>query len=175
MDKKILCLDFDGVIHSYTSGWKGARSIPDMPVTGALEFIVTAMEYFNIAIFSSRSHQWGGKRAMKRWLWDKYAEIAGIKRPEWPSPFIQFESFPTPNMPEWYFKTILNKTGMDPWENEVDYGIKRLLKRISFPTVKPPAFLMIDDRGWRFDGNFPDPEKLLDLKVWYAGSPDHGL
>jgi hypothetical protein len=32
MTKPILCLDFDGVIHSYSSGWKGADVIPDPPV-----------------------------------------------------------------------------------------------------------------------------------------------
>ena len=31
MPKPILCLDFDGVVHSYTSGWKGADVIPDPP------------------------------------------------------------------------------------------------------------------------------------------------
>jgi hypothetical protein len=34
MRKPILCLDFDGVLHSYTSGWKGAAVIPDPPVPG---------------------------------------------------------------------------------------------------------------------------------------------
>ena len=29
MAKPILCLDFDGVIHRYDSGWKGADVIPD--------------------------------------------------------------------------------------------------------------------------------------------------
>ena len=42
MTKPILCLDFDGVIHSYTSGWKGARIILDPPVPGALDFILAA-------------------------------------------------------------------------------------------------------------------------------------
>jgi len=39
MSKPILCLDFDGVIHSYSSGWKGADVIPDPPVPGAFDFI----------------------------------------------------------------------------------------------------------------------------------------
>lgn len=65
---KTLCLDFDGVIHSYKSGWKGAAEIPDPPVEGALEFIVAATKRFRVAIHSSRSGQEGGIPAMKRWL-----------------------------------------------------------------------------------------------------------
>lgn len=68
MAKPILCLDFDGVIHSYTSGWKGADVIPDPPVPGALQFIASATEHFTVAIFSSRSHQPGGIAAMCEWL-----------------------------------------------------------------------------------------------------------
>ena len=68
MRKPILCLDFDGVVHSYTSGWRGADTIPDPPVPGALQFIAAAMEHFTVAIFSSRSHQPGGLEAMHRWL-----------------------------------------------------------------------------------------------------------
>ena len=66
--KPILCLDFDGVIHSYASGWKGADVIPDPPVPGALAFIVSAMGRFTVAIFSSRSCQPGGLQAMREWL-----------------------------------------------------------------------------------------------------------
>jgi hypothetical protein len=68
LSKPILCLDFDGVIHSYTSGWKGADVIPDPPVPGALAFIAAAMERFTVAIFSSRSNQPGGLQAMQEWL-----------------------------------------------------------------------------------------------------------
>lgn len=68
MNKPILSVDFDGVIHSYTSGWKGADVIPDPPVPGALQFLAAATEHFTVAIFSSRSHQTGGIAAMCQWL-----------------------------------------------------------------------------------------------------------
>lgn len=69
MNKPILCLDFDGVIHSYTSGWKGARNIPDPPVDGALDFISTALSFdWDVVIHSSRARHWGGISAMRAWL-----------------------------------------------------------------------------------------------------------
>ena len=68
MTKPILCLDFDGVIHSYTSGWKGAAVIPDPPVDGAMKFIAEAVNHFRIAIFSSRTNQKGGLSAMQSYM-----------------------------------------------------------------------------------------------------------
>lgn len=68
MGKPILCLDFDGVLHSYTSGWKGAAIIPDPPVAGALAFLHEATKHFKVAIFSSRSIHPDGRRAMREWL-----------------------------------------------------------------------------------------------------------
>ena len=63
-----LVLDFDGVLHSYTSGWQGAEVVGDPPVPGAIEFLRDASEHFTIAIYSSRRHQAGGRLAMKEWL-----------------------------------------------------------------------------------------------------------
>lgn len=67
-NKPILCLDFDGVIHSYSSGWKGADMIPDPPVPGAIAFMLGALHQFDVCIFSSRSNQPGGIPAMQAWL-----------------------------------------------------------------------------------------------------------
>jgi hypothetical protein len=64
----IICVDFDGVLHSYDSGWKGATLIPDPPVDGAIEFLRRASRHFNVNIYSSRSHYEGGIEAMKSWL-----------------------------------------------------------------------------------------------------------
>lgn len=68
MGKPILCLDFDGVIHSYTSGWQGSGVANDPPVPGTLAFLEEAAKHFRLAIYSSRSKALAGRRAMKRYM-----------------------------------------------------------------------------------------------------------
>ena len=66
--KKVLCLDFDGVLHSYQTPWKNHWYIPDGPVEGALDFLYNARFEFEIHILSSRSSHILGRWAMKAWL-----------------------------------------------------------------------------------------------------------
>lgn len=122
--KKILCLDFDGVIHSYISPWTTAAEIPDPPVEGAIAFLVGALKEYEVMIFSSRSHQPGGISAMRRWL-REHGAGAWYETPDGPG-----------------------------------------LEDISFPTVKPPAFLTIDDRCIRFTGDWPSMEEIKAFKPW---------
>jgi hypothetical protein len=84
MGKPILCLDFDGVCHSYTSGWKGAAIIPDEYVPGLFEFLEAVKDDFDIQVFSSRSHQDGGREAMMVWFIEqrKLWRSRGGKPPE---------------------------------------------------------------------------------------------
>ena len=117
---KIICFDFDGVLHSYESGWQGAHVIPDPPVPGAIQFLkdVVASEEYEAHIFSSRSHQSGGIGAIISWLLQN-----GIEKAE--------------------------------------------LEKIRFPSVKPPAFVTIDDRAIQFDGNFVGLWKqIANFKPW---------
>jgi hypothetical protein len=130
--KRILLVDFDGVLHSYVSGWKGARVVSDPPVKGAIGWLRSLLEYpeewgmrlpsdpvgtFKVCIYSSRSRQWGGRKAMKRWL--------------------------------------------------LAHGLeKEYLRQISFPIMRPAAFLTIDDRCVCFDGTFPRAEDLLAFRPW---------
>ena len=65
--KPNLIIDFDGVLHSYTSGWQGARQCSDPPVPGAKEFLTEAVDYFTVCIMSSRTHQEGGILAMSEY------------------------------------------------------------------------------------------------------------
>lgn len=80
MGKPILCLDFDGVCHSYTSGWKGTTNIPDDAVPGLFEFLEQAVLHFDIQVYSSRSNQEGGIEAMQFWFVEqrkKWREAGG--------------------------------------------------------------------------------------------------
>lgn len=82
--KPILCLDFDGVIHSYTSGWQGADCIPDPPVDGAIEFITEAVKRFKVVIFSSRSNQRDGIASMQIWLMSYLKDESVYDQIDWP-------------------------------------------------------------------------------------------
>lgn len=68
MGKPILCLDFDGVIHKYTSGWKGATVISDSATPGFFEWAERAAQHFQLVIYSSRSKEPAAIEAMQFWL-----------------------------------------------------------------------------------------------------------
>jgi len=124
MKRPVLCLDFDGVCHSYTSGWKGADVIPDPPVPGLFEFLEKACRVFDIEVFSSRSNQPGGRDAMMAWF--------------------------------------LNERRR--WRENGGKGTANLA--ISFPEVKPPALVTIDDRALTFTGQWPPVETLANFTPW---------
>lgn len=66
--KPTVIFDFDGVIHSYKSGWKGADIIPYEPVEGIKEAIKEIRELYNVVVVSTRCYQDGGIEAIKAWL-----------------------------------------------------------------------------------------------------------
>ncbi len=105
--KPILVLDFDGVLHSYTSGWVDAKTISDPPVEGAQQFIDDATQHFNVNILSSRSGYEGGIDAMKEWMIKWGFDISEISFPlEKPAAFLTIDDraycfkgmFPDPKM-----------------------------------------------------------------------------
>jgi len=83
--KKTIVFDFDGVIHSYKSGWQGHDIISDEPVQGIKETIDNLREKgYEVVIVSTRSAYPTGKIAMKGWL-EKYNikvdRISDVKPP----------------------------------------------------------------------------------------------
>ena len=66
--KYVLVVDFDGTLTPYKNGWQGIDIINEEPVPGAMEFIYKSLKFFNINIFSARSCEPKGIRAMQEWL-----------------------------------------------------------------------------------------------------------
>ena len=64
--KKVLAIDFDGVIHRYSRGWRDG-SIYDRPMVGSRMALTALRRKFEIIIFSHRAvHQ--GTKKIREWL-----------------------------------------------------------------------------------------------------------
>lgn len=113
MSNRTIVLDFDGVLHSYSSGWTGPVPI-DPPVEGAVDFVRALIgRGYHVVVQTARcSAIWPEKdRANSKWA-------LGI----------------------W-----LATHGFPPLEVTGD---------------KVPALFYLDDRGWRFTGDF---QEVLDF------------
>lgn len=64
----VICVDFDGVLHAYTSGWKGATVIPDGPTPGAIQWLTKLTESFDVVVCSARARRPWGWWAVRKWL-----------------------------------------------------------------------------------------------------------
>lgn len=68
---KTVVFDFDGVIHSYTSGWLGETTIPDPPVPGIREALKEIHGAgYEVVVVSTRCATAKGKGAIEAWLYN---------------------------------------------------------------------------------------------------------
>lgn len=73
--KPTIVFDFDGVIHSYTSGWQGIDVVPDPPVEGIREVIEQLRKKYRLVVVSSRCREKSGKQATEKWLREQGIEV----------------------------------------------------------------------------------------------------
>lgn len=142
--KPTLCLDFDGVIHSYTSGWKGVGQIPDPPTAGFFDWVKEADKYFLLQVYSSRSKEPIGNEAIRRWLIDRWIEASGGT---------VMSDFGKAGISMHFCSSPIGEPAVHAFNLLISHE-------------KPAAFLTIDDRAWCFDGTWPNPEMLLLYKTW---------
>ena len=66
---RTVVFDFDGVIHSYTSGWQGETNIPDPPVPGIQEALKEIHDAgYEVVVVSTRCKTVLGRMAIENWL-----------------------------------------------------------------------------------------------------------
>ncbi len=69
MNRPTIVFDFDGVIHSYNSGWKGVDVIPDPPVEGIADVMQKLLDNgYDVMILSTRCEIKEARLAMEKWL-----------------------------------------------------------------------------------------------------------
>ena len=143
--KPILCIDFDGVLHSYNSGWKGAGIVSDPPVPGAVAFLYAAQRHFDLAIFSSRSNQPGGIDAMRgaltMWIMAELGDEAAEAHR-----LIEALQFPLEKPP----------AHLSIYDRALRFDDRALC---------------FDDRALHFNGSWPSPGLLLAFKPWNKREP----
>lgn len=84
--KQTVVFDFDGVIHSYTSGWKGVGVIPDPPVPGikeAIDDIRTAG--YEVVVVSTRCADPEGMIAVFQYLKRNGIEVDDVRKEKPPA------------------------------------------------------------------------------------------
>jgi hypothetical protein len=128
--RRIIAVDFDGVLHDDGCGWKGPAVILGPAVPGAINWLSGLLRARNdegklildVRIFSSRCRSPEGIEAMKVWLGNQ-----GL-------------------------------------------GLKDLAE-LHFAVEKPPAWVTIDDRVFRFEGRYPTLAWLLEFNSWTRRMP----
>ena len=84
--KQTVVFDFDGVIHSYKSGWQGTTIIPDEPVEGIKEAIAKIREAgYEVVVVSTRCENYYGQMAITEYLKKHDIEVDKILKEKPPA------------------------------------------------------------------------------------------
>jgi len=137
--KLILAVDFDGVVHDYKKGWQDGE-LYGHATPGFFEWYLDTSRKFEIVIHSSRFAEPHMQDLVLTWLAEEYAAWRDLQ------PIVTRESHEGRTVAVFYDQ----REQLPPsiaW---------------SLSATKPPAWLTIDDRCIRFDGDWSDGRLAID-------------
>ena len=148
---RTIALDFDGVIHLYSSPWTNHCTISDPPTPGAFKFILKLLDGgWDAIVHTSRLQHHMAGEALVRWfikhgfpaarLSDEAVYHSDIREATYVSPRDQLQD---------EFPTLATKPPL-----------------LGFSAVNPSACVTLDDRALTFTGPWPDLEELARFKPW---------
>ena len=143
--RQTIAVDFDGVIHSYTTPWTKAHEIHDPPVDGAIEWMWDTLNGlrqpspsggladpsggWDVVIVSTRARTWRGRLAMRSWLRSHAGNL-------------------------WH--EVMGARGIES---------------VRVTATKVQALVYIDDRAVRFEGRFVPAAEWASQRPWNRRSP----
>ena len=151
---RTVVFDFDGVIHSYTSGWKGETNIPDPPVPGIQEALKEIHDAgYEVVVVSTRCKTVLGRMAIENWLdmYDMTQEVDKVCKEKPPAiAYIDDRAICFDGHPETLLKKIQN---FQPW--------------YKMPTLTPPNVPLTLGQLREMDG---EPVWIVDVgpHKWYG-------
>ena len=116
LHRPTVVFDFDGVIHSYTSGWKGNSVTPDPPVPGIREAIERIrLAGFRVVVVSTRCCGPEGMGAVMRYLSENNIIVDDVVREKPPAVcYIDDRAICFDGHPETLLEKIIN---FRPWNH----------------------------------------------------------
>ena len=157
--KKRILIDFDGVLHAYTSPWTIAAEIADGPVPGAIAWLKRMMDEPELepVIFTTRAATEAGKRAIYEWL-DKHGLFAHLRIP--------LADLHCMCRGAGYWKHGCAAGEM--WPVSCQCVLRRIREDgvLVVTAEKLAAHVQLDDRAWCFRGAFPGAKELAEFKPW---------
>lgn len=172
--KQTVVFDFDGVIHSYKSGWMGANIIPDPPVPGIGKAIADIREAgYEVVVVSARCATLGGYGAIRAWLMDNGIEVDGVKTEKPPAvAYIDDRAICFDGHPE---KLLGRIKAFKPWNKSSETNADRIR---SMSDIELARFLAeVEYRRAGFGGGAKwkgEDHALLWLQQPAEGTPIHG-
>lgn len=154
MSKKLrIAVDFDGVIHAYTSKWTTPDEISDAPVEGAFAWLRELLAAGHaVVIYSCR-------------FTTRFNAVAGL--------FVLNDEDASPNGMDSTDEELAERVhAMNNWF--AIYDGEDICADLNFHIFtgqgKPHANVYVDDRGFRFEGTFPTLAQLAALNTtWNHG------